>query len=435
MYMEHSKQLSGAKITLLGLQHAFTMFGATILVPILTGLDISVCLVMAGVGTLLFHLVTKGKVPAFLGSSFAFIPPMLSAAALATVKLAPLQLSKEALRYQVISYVTGGIVVAGLVYLLLAGMVAFFGVRKVLKFFPPVVTGPIIIVIGLRLAPTALNMAGVMPNSSDLRWWLALISFSLVAAVSVYAKGFLRMIPVMIGLTLTYLLALLSGNVDLTGFQTASLVGMPHFTLAKFDLSIIMMVAPVALATMVEHIGDVMAIGETAGKDFAKDPGLHRTLVGDGIATAVSAMLGGPANTTYSENTGVLALTKVYDPRVMRIAALVAITLGFIPKLNALISSIPLPIIGGISVILFGMIAAVGVRSIVDHQVDFSQARNLIIAAVIMVLGIGLDVMPVSIAGSEYQMGGMALAAVAGILLNLILPERDFGSEDETETA
>ncbi|QRN85419.1 uracil-xanthine permease [Clostridia bacterium] len=430
--MEQQNQLSNAKLILLGLQHAFTMFGATILVPILTGLDISVCLVMAGVGTLLFHLVTKGKVPAFLGSSFAFIPPMLTAAALAAERLAPLQLGEEALRYQVISYVTGGIVVAGLVYLLLAALVAFFGVQKVLEFFPPVVTGPIIIVIGLRLAPTALSMAGVMPDSTDLRWWLALISFTLVAAVSVYAKGFLRMIPVMIGLSLTYLVALVSGNIDLSAFHAAELIGMPHFTLAKFDLSIVLMVAPVALATMVEHIGDIMAIGETAGQDFAKDPGLHRTLLGDGLATAISAMLGGPANTTYSENTGVLALTKVYDPRVMRIAAVVAILLGFIPKLNALISSIPLPVIGGISIILFGMIASVGARSLVEHRVDFTQSRNLIIAAVIMVLGIGLEVMPVTIGETQYQIGGMALAAVAGILLNLVLPQED--SQDEEES-
>lgn len=431
--MDQNQAMAPSKILVLGLQHAFTMFGATILVPILTGLDISVCLVMAGLGTLLFHLTTKGKVPAFLGSSFAFIPPMLASAVLAREMLAGQGLAEEVLRYEVISYVTGGIVVAGLVYLLMAGLIAYFGVERVLRFFPPVVTGPIIIVIGLRLAPTAISMAGMAPDSSDPRWWLALMSFLVVASVSVYAKGFFRLIPVMIGLLVSYGIALVTGQIDFSGVMSAAYFGVPHFTLAKFDLNIILIIAPVALATMVEHIGDVLAIGETTGQDFIKDPGLHRTLVGDGLATSLSGLFGGPANTTYSENTGVLALTRVFNPRVMQIAALVAIALGFIPKLNALISSIPLPVIGGISIILFGMIASVGAKSLVEHRVDFSLARNLIIAASIMVIGIGLDVMPVVLGAREYQIGGMALAAITGIFLNVLLPDETMKKmKDET---
>lgn len=392
-------KLGAPKMITLGMQHAFTMFGATVLVPIITGLDISVSLVMAGLGTLLFHLITKGKVPAFLGSSFAFIAPMLAVGATHGLE-----------------YARGGIVVAGAIYLILAALMTVFGTDRVIKYFPPVVTGPIIIVIGLKLAPVAIDMA-----SSD--WLLALVAFAVVTAVSVWAKGFLRVIPVIIGLIVTYLFAIVIGKVDFTAISDAKLFGIPAFEFAKFNLSAILTVAPIALATMVEHVGDVIAIGETVKKDFIKDPGLPKTLMGDGLATMLSAFLGGPANTTYSENTGVLALTKAWDPRIMQIAAVFAITLGFIPKLSAVISTIPVAVIGGISIILFGMIASIGARTLVENKVDFNKSRNLIITAVIVVLGLGGATLPITIGEMAVNVEGMALAAIAGILLNVILPE------------
>lgn len=394
-----AKQLGIPKMTTLGIQHAFTMFGATVLVPIITGLDISVSLFLAGIGTLLFHLITKGKVPAFLGSSFAFIAPILAVA-----------------ESHGLEYARGGIVVAGLVYLLLAGLMQIFGTENVIKFFPPIVTGPIIIVIGLKLAPVAIDMASG-------NWWLALCAFTIVTAISVYAKGFLKVIPVIIGLIVTYIVAVIFGQVDFSAIKEAAWVGIPKFTLAKFDFSAILTVAPIALATMVEHVGDVIAIGATVDKDFMKEPGLPRTLTGDGLATAISAMFGGPANTTYSENTGVLALTRVWDPIIMRIAACFAILLGLIPKLGAVISTIPTAIIGGISIILFGMIASIGARTLVENQVNFNKSRNLIIAATIVVLGLGGAVLPIEFGDFSVHIEGMALAAIAGIILNAILPE------------
>jgi len=387
------------KMMTLGVQHAFTMFGATVLVPIITGLDISVSLFMAGVGTLLFHLITKGKVPAFLGSSFAFIAPMLAVAG--THGLA---------------YARGGIVVAGFIYLILAGLMQIFGTERVIRYFPPVVTGPIIIVIGLKLAPVAIDMA-----SGD--WFLAFVAFAIVTGVSVYAKGFIKVIPVILGLIGAYLIAVILGRVDFSPITAAPLVGIPAFEFAKFNIDAVLTVAPIALATMVEHVGDVIAIGATVDKDFLEDPGLPRTLTGDGIATALSAFLGGPANTTYSENTGVLALTKAWDPKIMRIAAVFAIFLGLIPKLGAVISTIPTAIIGGISIILFGMIASIGARTLVEHQVDFNKSRNLIITAVIVVLGLGGAMLPINIGAMSVNIEGMALAAIAGIVLNIILPE------------
>ena len=387
------------KMLTLGVQHAFTMFGATVLVPIITGLDISVSLFMAGVGTLLFHLITSGRVPAFLGSSFAFIAPMLAVAGTHGLE-----------------YARGGIVVAGLIYLVLAGLIAIFGAEKVVKFFPPVVTGPIIIVIGLKLAPTAIGMA-----SAD--WLLAGIAFCVVTAVSVYAKGFLKVVPVIIGLITTYIVAIILGRVDFTPIANAGYFGIPAFSMAKFNLDAIFTVAPLALATMVEHIGDVLAIGATVEEDFMENPGLHRTLVGDGVATALSAMVGGPANTTYSENTGVLALTRAWDPKIMRIAAVFAMLLGLIPKLGAIISTIPTAVIGGLSIILFGMIASIGGRTLVEHHVDLTKSRNLIISAVIMVLGLGGASFPIALGAFNVNIEGMALAAIVGIVLNIILPE------------
>jgi uracil permease len=393
------KQLGVPKMMTLGMQHAFTMFGATVLVPIITGLDISVSLFLAGVGTLLFHLITKGKVPAFLGSSFAFIATMLAVGA-----------------SHGLEYARGGIVVAGFIYLILAALMKVFGTERVIKYFPPVVTGPIIIVIGLKLAPVAIDMA-----SAD--WWLALIAFAIVTIVSVFAKGFLKVIPVIIGLIGTYLVAVVWGKVDFAAVKDAELIGIPAFTMAKFNLSAILTVAPIALATMVEHVGDVIAIGATVDQDFLEEPGLPRTLMGDGIATAVSAFFGGPANTTYSENTGVLALTRAWDPMIMRIAAVFAIVLGLIPKLGGLISTIPVAIIGGISIILFGMIASIGARTLVENKVDFNKSRNLIITATIVVLGLGGAALPINIGDMAVTIEGMALAAIAGIFLNIVLPE------------
>ncbi|MDK9711022.1 uracil-xanthine permease family protein [Acidaminobacter sp.] len=392
-------KLGVPKMITLGIQHTFTMFGATVLVPIITGMNISVALFMAGIGTLLFHVITQGKVPAFLGSSFAFIAPILAVA-----------------QTHGMEYAQGGIVVAGLIYLLLAGLIAVFGIERVLKFFPPVVTGPIIIVIGLKLAPTAVSMA-----SGD--WLLAIVAFVIVTGVSVFAKGFLKVIPVIIGLIGGYVFAVILGRVDFTPIQEAAIFGIPAFTVAKFNAEAVLTVAPIALATMIEHIGDVLAISSTVKRDFTKDPGFVRTLMGDGLATALSAMFGGPANTTYSENTGVLALTKAWDPKIMQIAAVFAIILGLVPKLSAVISTIPTAVIGGISIILFGMIASIGARTLVENKVDFTSSRNLIIAAVILVLGLGGAVIPFKIGLFSLNLEGMALAAIVGILLNVVLPE------------
>ncbi len=394
-----ARTLGVPKMIALGIQHTFTMFGATVLVPIITGLDVSVSLFLAGVGTLLFHAITGGKVPAFLGSSFAFIAPILAVA-----------------ETHGLEYARGGIFVAGLIYLILGGLISVFGTEAVVKFFPPIVTGPIIMVIGLKLAPVAISMA-----SGD--WLLAIIAFAIVLIVNIYGKGFINVIPVMIGLISTYIIAVILGRIDFTPIHEANLVGLPAFSIAKFNADAIITVAPIALATMIEHIGDVIAIGATVEEDFLKDPGLTRTLAGDGVATALSAFFGGPANTTYSENTGVLALTRVWDPRVMRIAAVTAIVLGVVPKLGALISTIPSAVVGGISIILFGMIASIGARTLVENQVDFTRSRNLIIAAVILVLGLGGAVLPIHVGPVSLNMEGMALAAIVGIVLNAVLPD------------
>ena len=388
------------KTITLGMQHTFTMFGATVLVPIITGFNISVALFMAGIGTLLFHFITGGKVPAFLGSSFAFIAPTLAVADMYGME-----------------YAQGGIVIAGLVYLVLAGLIAIFGVDPIVGWFPPIVTGPIIMVIGLKLAPTAIDMA-----SND--WLMAIIAFAIVTAVNIFGKGFVKVIPVIIGLIASYIIAVVLGKVDFTPFAEAAWFGLPPFQMAKFDIGAIMTIAPLAMATMVEHIGDVIAIGATTNRDYIRNPGLVRTLMGDGLATALSAMFGGPANTTYSENTGVLALTRVWDPLVMRIAAVFAIVLGLVTKLGALISTIPTAIIGGISIILFGMIAAIGARTLVENKVDFTKTRNLIIAAVILVLGLGGAMFPITIGSFALNIEGMALAAIVGIVLNKLLPDR-----------
>jgi len=420
------------KVVVLGLQHTFTMFGATILVPLIfaslgIGMQPSVALLMAGVCTLLFHLVTKGGVPLFLGSSFAFIGPVIAASFAYGFENA-----------------LGGIVVAGGLYILMAILVYFIGPKIIMGWFPPIVTGSIIIVIGLVLAPVGIDMAtaagagggSVVPELMTMEnILLALMSFSIVVIVAVFFKGFLKVLPVLISLIISYIVATIltltgavPGLVDFDAIRDAEWFGFPQFTFAKFNLGAIMIIAPVAICTMVEHIGDIMAINSICNKDFLKKPGLHRTLLGDGLASCLSAMFGGPANTTYSENTGVLALTKQFNPNIMRIAACFAIVLGFIPKLAAVIQSIPTPIIGGISVILFGMIASVGARLLVENKVDFHKSRNLIIAAAILVLGIGIgptDGIPIKIGSVDFSIFGMALAAIVGIILNKVLPGAD----------
>ncbi|MCL2103188.1 MAG: uracil-xanthine permease family protein [Syntrophorhabdaceae bacterium] len=404
------------KTVVLGLQHTFTMFGATILVPIILsefGMSISVALFMAGVCTLLFHLLTRGGVPIFLGSSFAFIAPIFAAASAYGLESA-----------------LGGVVVAGLIYILMAILVYFLGAQVIIGLFPPIVTGSVIMVIGLGLAPVAIDMAskGGGEVVTATSWLLALMSFVIVVIVSVFLKGFFKVLPVLIGIVISYLIAVILTVTDLVALiefepiLEAAWFGFPDFTVAKFELRAILLVAPVAICTMVEHIGDVLAVGAICKRDFVKKPGLHRTLLGDGIATSLSAMFGGPANTTYSENTGVLALTRQFNPNIMRIAAVFAILLGLVPKLGAIISSIPTAIIGGISVVLFGMIASIGARTLVENKVDFQQSRNLIISAVILVLGIGGAIVPFSIGSVSFSIEGMALAAIVGIILNQILP-------------
>lgn len=420
------KQLGVPKTFLLGLQHTFAMFGATVLVPILTGLSISTTLLMAGIGTLLFHLITKRKVPAFLGSSFAFLGGYASVAPLKNGVADPTQLA----------YACGGVVIAGLVYIVVAALIKFFGAKRIMRYFPPVVTGPIIIAIGLILAPTAIN------NCSS-NWFLAFIAVVIVIACNIWGKGMIKIIPIMLGILGAYAVALCMGQVDFSAVKEAAWIGLPIHTgsFAKFNINAIITIVPIALATIMEHIGDISAIGATTGKNYISDPGLHRTLLGDGIATSISALFGGPANTTYGENTGVLALSKVYDPLVMRIAACMAILLSFSPKFAAVVSSIPTSIIGGVSLILYGMISSVGVRNVVENKVDFAKSRNLIVAAVILVSALGVEYQSfyndigqsvinsginISVFGVSISLSGIAIAAIAGILLNAILPGKDY---------
>lgn len=416
------RELGNTKTLLLGLQHTFAMFGATVLVPILTGLSVSTTLLMAGLGTLLFHLVTGGKVPAFLGSSFAFLGGYAAVAPLQNGVADPLQLA----------YACGGVVCAGIVYIIVAGFIKFFGAKKVMRFFPPVVTGPIIISIGLILAPSAIA-------NCETNWLLALTALLIIIICNIWGKGMIKIIPIMLGILGAYAIALVAKDVDLTAVKDAAWLGLPLKTasFAKFNLSAIITILPIALATMMEHIGDISAIGATTGNNYISNPGLHRTLIGDGLATSFSALFGGPANTTYGENTGVLVLTKVFDPLVMRIAACIAIILSFCPKFAAIVSSIPAAIIGGVSLILYGMISAIGVRNVVENKVDFTKSRNLIIAAVILVSALGISSIDFSIGSINISLSGLAIAALVGILLNAILPDKDYvfdeGSANDSE--
>lgn len=415
------KGMGVGKIILLGMQHTFAMFGATVLVPLLTGLNVSTTLLMAGLGTLLFHFITKGKVPAFLGSSFAFLGGYAA--------VAPLIGTQP--NVEMLPYASGGVFVAGLVYVVLATCIKVFGVKKVMRFFPPVVTGPIIISIGLILAPSAIT------NCQE-NWLLAIIALGVIIICNIWGKGMIKIIPIMLGIIISYIVALIIGEVNFSELTTSEIIALPiqSTAFAKFDMSAIITIVPIALATMMEHIGDISAIGATTGKNYIANPGLHRTLIGDGVATSLSALFGGPANTTYGENTGVLALTKVYDPLVMKIAAVFAIILSFFPVVASLIRSIPVAIIGGVSLILYGMISAVGIRNVVENRIDFTESRNLIIAAVILVSALGFNNIggiSFMVASTTINLSGLAIAAIAGILLNAILPGNDYIFEVEDE--
>ena len=430
-----ARQLGAAKTTVLGLQHLFAMFGATVLVPAITGLNVSTTLLFAGLGTLLFHLVTGRKVPAFLGSSFAFLGGYAAIAPNGEANLLP--------------YACMGVAVAGLVYLVLAGFFKAFGASKVMRFFPPIVTGPIIICIGMTLAGSAIT-------NCHTNWLVALTAIVVVVVCNIWGKGMIKIVPILLGVVASYLVAMVvdpaaRANVAAT-VGAAKWFGIPviwentAFSIfgEGFDggllLTSIITIAPIALATMVEHIGDVCAISSTVGKNFVADPGLHRTLVGDGLATALASLFGAPANTTYGETTGVLALSKVYDPKVVRLAALFAIVLSFCPKFAALIVAMPAAAMGGVSLVLYGMISAVGVRNVVENQVDFTKSRNVLIAAMIMGLAIGVSyagsiVIPVG--GITISLSGLAVAAIVGIAMNAVLPGKDyeFGTNAKGDTS
>ena len=416
-----AKTLGTPKMLVLGLQHMFAMFGATVLVPALTGLSVSATLLFAGLGTLLFHFLAKGKVPAFLGSSFAFLAGYAAIAPNGEAALLP--------------YACVGVACSALLYMVLAALVKAFGTDKVMSFFPPVVTGPIIICIGMTLANSAIN------NCTG-NWAVALLAIVTVVIFNIWGKGMFKIIPILMGVLVSYVFAALLGHVDFSGVASAAWIGLPvKFENTVFSLfsncdtnlliSAIIAIMPIAFATMIEHIGDICAISSTVGETFIEDPGLHRTLMGDGLATALASLFGAPANTTYGENTGVLALTKVYDPRVVRIAAIFAILASFCPKFAALVSAMPAGTIGGVSLILYGMISAIGVRNLVENHVDLAESRNVIVVSLIMSLALGITF---SAAGAiTFQVGaitlkfsGLAVAAITGIVVNAILPGKDY---------
>ena len=416
-----ARTLGMPKMLVLGLQHMFAMFGATVLVPALTGLSVSATLLFAGLGTLLFHFLAKGKVPAFLGSSFAYLAGYAAIAPNGEAALLP--------------YACVGVACSALLYIVLAALVKSFGTDKVMAFFPPVVTGPIIICIGMTLANSAIN------NCTG-SWAIALIAIITVVVFNIWGKGMLKIIPILLGVIVSYVFAAIMGKVDFSGVASAAWIGLPvKFENTVFSLigncdtnllvSAIIAIMPIAFATMIEHIGDICAISSTVGGNFIEDPGLHRTLMGDGIATALASLFGAPANTTYGENTGVLALTKVYDPRVVRIAAIFAILASFCPKFAALVAAMPAGTIGGVSLILYGMISAIGVRNLVENHVDLSESRNVIVVSLIMSLALGITF---SAAGAiTFQMGaitlkfsGLAVAAITGIVVNAVLPGNNF---------
>ncbi len=448
-----AKTLGTPKMLVLGFQHMFAMFGATVLVPLLTGLDMATTLLMAGLGTLLFHFLSKGKVPAFLGSSFAFLGGYAA--------VAPAAGANGMTQAELLPYACLGVACAGLVYLVLAGLIKAVGIKKVMKFFPPVVTGPIIIAIGLGLAGSAVG-------NCQANWLLAVIALAIVVIFNIWGKGMAKIIPILLGVVgsvvIAAILALIWGEtIDVDGAQYIALCGNPALllfnkgsldafmsagwigfpvktegTIFAIDwsntaliISSIIAIMPISLATMMEHIGDISAISSTVGKNFIADPGLHRTLMGDGLATSLSAIFGGPANTTYGENTGVLALSKVYDPKVIRIAAVIAVILSFSPKFAALVDLIPTAIIGGISFVLYGMISAIGVRNVVENKVDFTKSRNLIVAAIILVSALGLGAVVIPVGSITISLSALAVASILGIVLNAILPGKDYDFDAE----
>ena len=419
-----ARVLGKSKMFVLGLQHMFAMFGATVLVPAITGLNVSTTLLFAGLGTLLFHLITGRKVPAFLGSSFAF----LGAYGLVTASGQNIPLT----------YSGFGVAVAGLIYLVLAWLFKIFGTKKVMKFFPPIVTGPIIICIGLSLAGSAITNCAT-------NWLVAIVAIAVVVIANIFGKGMIKIVPILLGVVASYVFAVIvdpaaRANVA-AKVAEADWLGLPviwentAFSIFNKDLDVSMLItavitiAPISLATIVEHVGDMCAISSTVGKNYVADPGLHRTLVGDGLATTVSALFGGPANTTYGENTGVLALSKVYDPKVVRLAAVFAIVLSFCPKFAALIVAMPAATMGGVSIVLYGMISAVGVRNVVENQVDFTKSRNVLIAAMIMGLAVGVTYagsIIIPLGAITISLSGLAVAAIVGIAMNAILPGKDY---------
>ena len=438
-----ARTLGVPKMLILGLQHMFAMFGATVLVPILVqsyGLPLSIqtTLFFAGFGTLFFHVCTRLKVPAFLGSSFAFLGGFQAMAEMDAGIYAAMEASEK------LQYTCGGIVVAGLLYVVLALVIKAVGVHRVMHYLPPVVTGPIIILIGLNLAPSAVSNASTC-------WWLALVAMAIIIVANIWGKGMIKIIPILLGVVGSYVVALAAGMVDFSGLADTTLLSgtnpilgfQPFVTnfsgsVAKFDISAILVMAPIAIASMMEHIGDMSAISATVGENFIEDPGLHRTLIGDGIATSLAGLFGGPANTTYGENTGVLVLSRVHDPRVVRLAAIYAVVLSFSPAFAYLVNTIPAAIIGGVSFILYGMISAIGVRNVVENQVDFTNSRNLIIAAVILVCGLGFSGgLTFHVGGASITLTSLAIAAIAGIVLNAILPGNDFhfGKSATSDTA
>ncbi len=428
-----ARQLGVPKMLLLGLQHMFAMFGATILVPAITGLSISATLLFAGLGTLLFHLITGRKVPAFLGSSFAF----LGAYGLVTASGAEIPLT----------YSSFGVACAGLLYLVLALLFKVFGAQKVMRYFPPIVTGPVIIAIGLTLSQSAIDNCGA-------NWLVALMAIVVVIVFNIWGKGMLKIIPILLGVIASYVFSMIidapTRATLVENVSQAAWIGLPvkweNTALSIFGngfdggmlVTAVITIMPIALATMVEHIGDICAISSTVGKNYVSDPGLHRTLTGDGLATAIAALFGAPANTTYGENTGVLALSKVYDPRVIRLAAIFAVILSFCPKFAAIIGAMPAATIGGVSLVLYGMISAVGVRNVVENQVDFTKSRNVLIAALILVLSIGIKYSAASaisfqIASFTISLSGLAVGAIVGIVLNAVLPGKDYEFHKDNE--
>ena len=418
-----ARQLGTGRMLILGLQHMFAMFGATVLVPLLTGLSVSTTLLCAGLGTLLFHLVTKGKVPAFLGSSFAY----LGGFSIVAPMLADADGNLTVVNTKMLPYACAGVALSGILYLLVSLLISTFGIRRIMKFFPPVVTGPIIISIGLILAPSAIT-------NCESNWLLAFVALGTVIVCNIWGKGMVKILPILIGVLVSYAVALVTGAVNFEAIAAADWFGIPlhksAMGLFAIDgspefISAMFTIIPIALATMMEHVGDIAAISATVGHNYINDPGLNRTLMGDGLATAMAGLLGGPANTTYGENTGVLALSRVYDPRVIRLAALYAIILSFSPKFDALVNSIPTAIVGGVSFILYGMISAVGVRNVVENKVDFTNTRNVIVAALILVLAIGISYSG-SIQIGVVSLSGLAVSSIVGILLNAILPGNDY---------